>query len=271
MRESRKIVAQVPSIELLLGLEGERNRTRYEFRRLTEALTGRANELEHSLARIDELAKTWGQTLAAAKDNSAPPELLVRIQTVTTELRRARDLVDKQRALGLTMQSRVAVQDSRITDALIRIEQARKNTLSRILLQDSPPIWSPAIRSSQNLQNESWSSFSRQWTTLRAYAERQSMRFAFAVVTFFVLAGLLVLMRQRVRKLPAEKTVPSRAGAVFEMPFTAALILALLASRWVFPNAPRLLWAIIELSPFYLASLFCGGSSGRISIRLYIC
>jgi hypothetical protein len=82
LRESRKIVAQRPSIEVLLGLEGEWNRTRYEVRGLSEALTNRVNELEHSLARIDELAKTWDETLAASKDNSAPAELVARVETV---------------------------------------------------------------------------------------------------------------------------------------------------------------------------------------------
>ncbi|MGH7876022.1 MAG: mechanosensitive ion channel domain-containing protein [Candidatus Binatia bacterium] len=245
LRESRKIVAQLPSIEVLLGLEGEWNRMRYELRGLSENLTGRVNELEHSLARLDELAETWDQTLAASKDNNAPPELLARIETVTAELRQAREVADKQRALALTMQSRVAVQDSRITDAFTSIEQARKNALSRILLQDSPPIWSPAIRSSQNLQKESWSSFSRQWTTLRAYAERQIMRFALGIVTFFVLTGILFWVRQRARKLPAEETALSAAAAVFAMPFTAAFVLSLLAGRWIFPQAPRLLWGII--------------------------
>jgi small-conductance mechanosensitive channel len=42
----------------------------------------------------------------------------------------------------------------------------------------------------------------------------------------------------------------SRAAPVFEMPFTAALILSLLASRWIFPQAPRLLWALIGVLAF---------------------
>ena len=64
------------------------------------------------------------------------------------------------------------------------------------------------------------------------------MRFAFGVVTFFVLAGLLVSMRRRVRNLPAEETTPSRAAAVLKMPFYAALILALSCKPLGFPHAP---------------------------------
>ena len=46
LRESRKIVAQLPSIEVLRGLEGEWNRLRYELAELNRDLTGRLNELQ---------------------------------------------------------------------------------------------------------------------------------------------------------------------------------------------------------------------------------
>ena len=178
------------------------------------------NELERCLTQLDELAKTWDQTLAASKDDSAPPELVDRIETVIAEIRQAHAAADKQRALTLTIQSRVGVQDSRVADALTSIDQARKNALGRILLRDSPPIWSSAGGSPQNFQKESLNSFSRQWTALRAYAERQSMRFGLGIVTLFVLTGMLLWMRRHVRALPAEETTLSRAAALFEMPFS---------------------------------------------------
>jgi len=250
MRESRNIVAQLPSIDVLAGLEGEWNRMRYELAGLNQDLTGRVNELERYLAQLDELAKTWDQTLAASKDDSAPPELVNRIESVIAEIRQAHEAADKQRALALTIQSRVGVQDSRVAEALTSIDQARKNALSRIFLRDSPAIWSSAAGSAQNFQKESLNSFYRQWTALRAYAERQTMRFALGIVVLSLLTGMLFWMRQQVRTLPAEETALSRAAPVFEMPFTAALILSLLASRWIFPQAPRLLWALIGVLAF---------------------
>ena len=106
MRESRNIVAQLPSIDVLAGLEGEWNRMRYELAGLNQDLTGRVNELERYLAQLDELAKTWDQTLAASKDDSAPPELVNRIESVIAEIRQAHETADEQRALALTIQSR---------------------------------------------------------------------------------------------------------------------------------------------------------------------
>ena len=71
------------------------------------------------------------------------------------------------------------------------------------------------------------------------------MRFALGIVVLSLLTGMFFWMRRQMRALPAEETALSRAAPVFEMPFTAALILSLLASRWIFSQAPRLLWALI--------------------------
>ncbi len=247
LRESRKIVAQSPSIEMLRSLEGEWSRLRRELSGLNRELTVRVNELERYIARLDDLGRTWDQTFVTAKDSSAPTDVLGRIQTVITEIRQAREAVEKQRARALTMQNRVGVQDSRIADALLLVAQARDNALNRMFFRDSPPIWSLTVRSrmAQELQDESLSSFSTQWMALAAYAQRQAMRFVLVVVVFITLAIALFWTRRRVRGLSAEETGLSRASLVFEMPIAAALILSLLGSRWIYPQAPRLLWALL--------------------------
>ena len=116
--ESRKILGQNPSIEMLLSLEGEWQRLRRELSELNSALTGRINDLERYVAQIDQLGKIWDETLASAKESNTPPEGLERIQNVINELRQGRASVDKQRSRSLTTQNRVGVQDARIAGVL---------------------------------------------------------------------------------------------------------------------------------------------------------
>jgi hypothetical protein len=139
LRESRKIVDQSPSIEMLRSLEGEWSRLRRELSALNRDLTDRINELERHVAQLDELGKTWDQTFAAAKDSNVPQEVLGRIEAVIAEIRKAHEAVEQQRARALTLQNRVGVQDSRIADALLSIGQTRENLLHRLFLQDSSP------------------------------------------------------------------------------------------------------------------------------------
>jgi small-conductance mechanosensitive channel len=246
LRENRKIVAQSPSIEMLRGLQGEWSRLRRELAGLNRDLTSRLYELERHIARLDDFAKTWGQTLAAAKDGSVPPEVLSGIASVIAEIRQAREAVDKQRARALTLQSRVGAQDSRIADALMSVDRSREKALDRLFLRDSAPLWSAALTSpvEQPLQQEILHSFSRQGAALRAYVERQGMRFVLAGLIFLALAAALFWVRRRARELPADEAAFARAARGIEMPAAAALLVTLIASRWIFPQAPRLLWAL---------------------------
>ncbi len=243
LRESRKIVAQSPSIEMLGGLEGEWRRLRRELYGLTRDLSGRVHELERYIGQLDDLAKTWDQTSAAVKESGVPPEVLRGVENVVHEIRQARDAVEKQRGLALTMQTRVGVQDSRAANALISIDQARESALNRLFVGESAPIWNLAIGSrNADLAHESASTFARQWAALRTYADRQTMQFVLAIAVFSVLTVCLYWTRRRARRLPASETA---AVPLLEMPIAAALILSLLGSRWIFPQAPRVLWAVL--------------------------
>jgi potassium-dependent mechanosensitive channel len=245
LRESRGIVAQSPSVEMLAGLESDWRRLRREVSALNKQLSGRVRELEHALSQLDHLTRTWEQTLVAAKEPGVPPEVLARVGSVLQQIHRTHDAVEAQRSRALAMQTRVGGQDSRIANALLSIDQTRARVLDNLLLRDSAPIWHLPVRTSASgeLLRESASSFMRQWAGLGAYAERQAARFALAIVLFGTLAICFYRVRRRIRSMPVEKN--DHPSPVFDMPLAMALILSVLGSRWVFPQGPRVLWALL--------------------------
>ena len=247
LRESRKIVAQRSSLEILIGIEAEWRRLRRNLSGWTRDLTNRATQLEREIAQLDELQKTWEQTLDTAKDANTPPEVLRRLETIISEIRQAREAIEKKRARVLTLQGRVAAQDARITDALTLIRQAREDVFNRLFVKDSTPIWSSLLlsRASPQVLEETRTSLFTQWTALREYAERQTLRFFVHSMIFIALTIALYWARRRVRSRVREDTDPAGTALVFEMPIAAALILSILCSRWIYPQAPRLLWAML--------------------------
>jgi hypothetical protein len=76
---------------------------------LNAALTGRDHDLERYLAQIDQFTRVWNATLVAAKEESPPPEILERIDTVMRDLQHGRAAVDRERSRTLLIQSRVGV------------------------------------------------------------------------------------------------------------------------------------------------------------------
>src|SRR5262249_40173416 len=95
------------------------------------------------------------------------------------QIKQARETIDKQRAGVLTMQSRVALQDTRIADALTSIRQGREDVLRRLFVRDGPAIWSAELRSSapQDVLEVTSSSLFTQWAALGFYVERQRAGF----------------------------------------------------------------------------------------------
>jgi potassium-dependent mechanosensitive channel len=247
LRESRKILGQSPSIETLVGLEGEWLRLRRELAELNAALTGRVHDLERYLAQIDQFTGDWNATLAAAKEESAPLEILERIDALIRELQRGRAVVERERSRTLLIQSRVGVQDARVAEMLRALRRAVEHLLDRLVVRDGVPLWSGSGFSSgaQELQEEGLNSFSTQWTALATYAERNPARLALGVAVFLALAAAFYWARRRARRLVDEQHPVVSRASIFETPTAAALLLSLLGSRWIYAQAPRLLWVLL--------------------------
>jgi small-conductance mechanosensitive channel len=245
MRETRNIVGQRPPVEILGTLQAEWQRLRREVSGFNSELSGRATDLERDLDEIDQLRGMWSQTLDAATSSNAPAEVSRRIAEVIAEIAQARQAVAKDRGTTLTTQTRLAAQDARITDALGSITRARQRTLSRLFTQDSPPLWGSRVRSPQDLQAEGLTSFSTQWTALGSYLQRQLGRVLLGIVIFLVAAATLMWARRHVRSLAADSRSPFPEAHIFEMPLAAALLATFLLGRWIYPEAPRLLWSVL--------------------------
>ncbi|MBI4529685.1 MAG: mechanosensitive ion channel [Deltaproteobacteria bacterium] len=245
--ESRKIVAQRPSIEMLRGLEATWWRLRGNLSGWARELISYATQLEEHIGQLDELRTKWEQTNQAAKDSNMPPEIMTRIHALIAAINRTSDAIKRKRAQAVTVQGRVAAQDARISDALASTTRAREEVLKRLFVKDSPAIWSAEVRSraARELLEESRSSFLTQWTALRIYAERNKIRFSIHLIIFIALAAGLHRTRRRIGGRISADPEPAPTGLVFETPIAAALVLSFLCSRWIYPQPPRLLWAAL--------------------------
>ncbi len=245
LRETRNIIGQRPAIEILSTLRAEWQRLRREVSAFNYDLSSRATDLEHEIDDIDQVQGVWTQTLNAATTSNAPAEVVRRIRQVVGEITEARQAVANDRATTLTTQTRLAAQDSRITDAIALIMRARDRTLTRLFTRDSPPIWGSQVRSPQDLQAESLTSFSTQWKALGAYLQRQVARTLLAIAIFLGAAIVLTWARIHTRSIAADARASFPESQVFELPLAAALLVTFLLARWIYPEAPRLLWAVL--------------------------
>ena len=213
----------------------------------TRNLTERAAFLDREIAQLPELRETWRATLEAARSAGAPAEVTQRIETVLKTIDRAEATLQKRRASILSLQSRVAGQTQRVQGALRSIEEAQDAAVTRLWVQDSPPIWSAAVRAAaaQDLVTESQASFGAQTAQLRAYLAREWAKLVCFALIVCALAFVLTGIKRRAARWTDEDPALARANRILQLPIATASVLAFLFCRPLFPQAPRLFWIIL--------------------------
>ncbi|HSQ04512.1 MAG TPA: mechanosensitive ion channel domain-containing protein, partial [Burkholderiales bacterium] len=241
-QESAKILAQRPSLDMLRTLNRGWLRVRDTLAEWTRDLGREATQLDRYIAELNSFENTWNETLRSAQAPDAPAEVRKLVQTAIDAIRRTREDVRKRRAEILSVQNRVAQQDARVNDALTGVGQGRDEALNHLFLREEVPIWSEEVRArlGPKLFDDMRESLAVQFAAMRAYAQRQTGRFFLHAGIFIALAIMLYWTRRRVRRVPEE-----RALLIFEFPIATALVLPFFASRWLYPQAPRLLWAML--------------------------
>lgn len=264
--EDAKILNSRPSLETLRTLETEWTTLGVKLPVWKRELTARATLLDRELARLTELGDTWQQTLNLAQTDIAteiaepvgassttaviigtPPEIIHRIEATIAAIKQTRMEVEKRRAQVLSLQTRVAEQSARLNEAIGIVRQVRHEAVNRLFVKDSPPIWNAEVRSraGQNLLQDSQNTFGTQWAALKTYAQRQwANLIVHAVVLLMLIAGLYWARRRVQPWLVAEPSLES-VLRVFYIPVATALVLSILASGWIYPQAPRLLNAAL--------------------------
>lgn len=245
LEENSHILSRSPSLELVRRLAGEWQEIRDELGDWKHELTHRAGQMDGDITRLSLLEKTWDLTRESTNKVTMPPEVLQKIDGIISDIKDTRGKVEAQQALLLTLQNRVAEQDIKISQSLAAIDHARQDIVGHLLVRDSPPIWSSELRAGQKLAQESQHSFSRQYRALAAYTRRKPERFILHGAIFLVVLGLILWARRRLRRQGQEDSELKHAILVFEIPIATALVLSLVASSWIYPQAPRLLWAIL--------------------------
>jgi potassium-dependent mechanosensitive channel len=244
--ETKTIIANGPAFDVLDELLGIWRSLADNTTSWNRDLTQRATELEGDAARLDEMATIWNLTANAAKTKNAPPEVLDRINQIIASIKEDQNILQGRRADILTLQSRVAAQQFRIQTALNTVQQAREGLLSRLLTEDSPPLWAFDEISSSNTPDRHGLSDARR----RAKEFVMQEPGKFAIHGAFILCLFLVLRRARrgIRKWVEEDPSLQRAAPLFEMPIAVSIALSMMFTPLLYPEAPRLLRAIFGIA-----------------------
>ena len=225
---------------------------------LTTALESRARERDVQLDKLGDLADRWQQAVTMARERDAPAAVLDVIRTTTpefevaiAELRSDRDAVlaalseaDTLELLAMRFGNEVA---------------ARQNAaVSAARIAADGPIWNPDTWASPLGGEEGRASQRRHIRALTTYfAEHATAIAGWFLGVLFLAYALLRGARTAVSEFLRRDPGSLKAGAVFERPFSAALLIALISILSLAPPFPvvfaHLVWALAPIPAAVLA------------------
>ena len=247
LEESSRLLASNPSLEILPEMEGDWQAVDSNLVDWKRSLTKRSDQLKSQIAHLTEIKANWVQTLQYANNRNANADIRQNVESTIEAITAGQEEIQIALKRIWKLNRNVDEQNARVLDVLASVKQAQQEAFDRLLVRDSPPIWSLATHwpADQNLVEETVGSFSIQLRVLSEYALRERIAFVVHGVIFLFLAVILLWVRIRVRRTIGSDPTLASATPVFQSPLLASIVLSFLVSPWIYPLAPRLLWEIV--------------------------
>ncbi len=219
------------SLEELSALEATWEKRARQAAANRAALDQRLDALEAAL-----LSDRWKQTLQAGAE--LPPEVRKAVEALLAELGKRREVLQLERRRTLSLQNRATKEATPVQEMVAALKASRDQAVGRLLVKDRPALWSPAAWSPQP---EAGTVVADQWAALRAYLAQHPGRAALQAALFLSLVLALRWLRPWLARVSDQRALEGTEPLV-EMPASTALLIALAASHWFYPDPPRLFW-----------------------------
>jgi small-conductance mechanosensitive channel len=248
-RDTRRILRPGVALETLSEFETRWQKLADQLTASSRQLTDRATALESNLAQMSATRTTWKATVELAGKSNAPPEVVQRINQVLQGIDASEEMLQKRRASVLTLQTRVAEQTQRANSALRSIRSAQSAAVNRLWSQDSPPIWSPEVRTAaaQSLGRDSQVSLGAQAAQVRNYLEREWTKLIYIALLFIAFVIVMLRVKRRVARWTDKDRALDRTNRVLQLPFSTGSLLAIVVARLILYDAPRGVWIILGM------------------------
>ena len=245
LEEDARIISRAPSLGSLRRLDREWRNLGEELANCNRALTKQATRVETDLAKVSQWQQRWELTRNSPASTNLPPEVQQRIETVLDGIQKTREQLSVRHAQILVLQNQAAEQHGRVAQALSRSrKRAPESSLAFGcgigLRSGKQNLWED---SGATLGQGSPRSLTRQMTALAAYAQRKKDRFLLHGLILTAFIWLLFWARRTLRRAQEPDSVCS--ALILDAPILTSAVLTFVVSGWLYPQAPRLLWALL--------------------------
>jgi len=235
-----RTLEQGPQLHVLEALLRTWTRTRSDIATSNGLLTDQAKRLEDLIGELAKRRDLWRRTQEDARASGAPDPVLDRVQESLAALSVTQKSVDKRRAEILATQDKVTRELALVDDALSRLTAYRQQTVGKILVRDSHPVWAIDLsgRTRGRLFFHVRDELRSDAKDFREYAADNQARLVLHLLVYLALAALFRSGRARARRMVEREPTLEPATRVFQLPYSSAFLLTALATAWIHPALP---------------------------------
>jgi potassium efflux system protein len=212
-----------------------------------KALSDDAKLIDALLARLAQWQTKWQATLSSAQGAKAPAEIIQNVQAILAAIDTTTKSAQSTQAQIFSVQARLGEQSARVTDGMAAVTKAEIAARNELFTRNYPYLW--AVRAStgigKSIVAQESVSLHGQLETLKTYLEDKVPAMIIQIVLLALLSIGLFWLRKTTQSEAEKQVALQHAARIFDMPLASAFLITLLASLWLYPLAPRLLWAAV--------------------------
>jgi small-conductance mechanosensitive channel len=201
-------------------------------------LAAQARRLQQEVERLTDLREAWTRSLQEIQAARGPGPVVQEIQGILNSIATAQARLAARRAGLLILQYQVGLEIRRADRVLARVAQAKTDLVSHLSARNASPVWRPALwRAAGDQLGEGLRAGVARWQTgLTRAATSQGRSLLLQGLLFAVVLILLLRARRGGPEWLEAQPGAATAARMLERPASAALVLALLATPWLYPG-----------------------------------
>ena len=206
-----------------------------------ESLQSRSQELEALVKDLKKYNERWILTSELAKKEKAPKAIRDRVTSIIKQLNEADNKASKRLNILLVLQNQISKDQIKINELLDQIRESEKEVRKRLFVIDSPPLWEAFQAEQDSLEitthlQESWTELFRANITFVSVNEDRFYLHLAIYILLIVLMWYLHHQNKRHNLIDEEDEVLKASAYFISRPSSAALLIALILSIWIYPE-----------------------------------
>ena len=236
------------------------------LQRRSSALSGRVETLRAMLG-------VWIRTREEARGARAPQALIERIDSLLRTRAEIDSVVHERLAALLTLQSRVSSRQTLVGEALQRVATAADQAGRRLFTLDSDPLWlvMGGPKGTGDLAGQILMAWRQRVADISRFQSENAARARLHLVFSGALVLAMLVVRRRTRHLALGVPGADHPARLFDRPVSAALVLAIVATRWIYQYPTMAVYELMLLAlVFPILRLLPRILDQRMRLPLYV-